>query len=216
MGDEKPILYSYWRSSCSWRVRIALQLAGVEVEQRAVHLVKDGGQQLQSTYSSINPMKQVPSLVVGEECLTQSMAIMEYINELKPEAGLLPTDRIQRAKVRRLCEIINSGIQPLQNMALLKKLSDSQDERKEWAKFWIDKGFHALETELTRTAGEVCVGDQISLADCCLVPQIYNGFRFGVDMSQFPVIQRIHEKLRVMPAFVTTHPDNQPDNPDKA
>jgi len=214
MGDDKPILYSYWRSSCSWRVRIALQLAGVEVDQRAVHLVKDGGQQLKDQYSDLNPMQQVPTLLIQGERLTQSMAILEFINELKPEANLVPKDILQKAKVRMLCEIINSGIQPIQNLAVLKKHSEDQEERKAWAKYWIEKGFRALEVELVSTAGEMSVGDQVTLADCCLVPQIYNAVRFGIDMSQFPVVSRVHENLRTKPAFIAAHPDQQPDNPE--
>lgn len=212
-ADEKPVLYTYFRSSCSWRVRIALELAGMEVEQRAIHLVRDGGEQLLPSYSQLNPMKQVPCLQIDGLRISQSMAIMEYINDLRPEANLLPKDPRSRAKVRMICELINSGIQPLQNLSVMNRHSDKQEERMAWSKHWITTGFRALETVLSETAGEACVGDTVSLADCCLVPQVYNATRFSVDLSEFPVISRINSNLQTRPEFVAAHPSSQPDCP---
>jgi len=212
--EDKPILYSYWRSSCSWRVRIALQIAGIEVEQKAVHLVKDGGEQLKPDYSDKNPMQQVPTFVTKGTRITQSMAIMEYIHDIKPEANLLPRDPLTKAKVRMICEIINSGIQPIQNLCVMKMYSQLQEAKMAWSKYWIDKGFVALEKELKNTAGTRCVGDQVSLADCCLVPQVYNAQRFSVDMTKFPTISRIHGSLEQLPQFQAAHPSKQPDCPE--
>jgi len=212
--EDKPILYSYWRSSCSWRVRIALQIAGIEVEQKAVHLVKDGGEQLKPDYSDKNPMQQVPTFVTKGTRITQSMAIMEYIHDIKPDANLLPRDPLTKAKVRMICEIINSGIQPIQNLCVMKMYSQLQEAKMAWSKYWIDKGFVALEKELKNTAGTRCVGDQVSLADCCLVPQVYNAQRFSVDMTKFPTISRIHGSLEQLPQFQAAHPSKQPDCPE--
>eukprot|EP00088_Acartia_fossae_P000350 TRINITY_DN10139_c0_g1_i2.p1 TRINITY_DN10139_c0_g1~~TRINITY_DN10139_c0_g1_i2.p1 ORF type:complete len:216 (-),score=51.24 TRINITY_DN10139_c0_g1_i2:186-833(-) len=213
-GDEKAVLYTYWRSSCSWRVRIALQYAGLEVEYRPVHLVRDGGEQLKTEYSGTNPMQQVPTFVMNGNRITQSMAIMEYINEIKPSANLLPKDPATRAKVRMICEIINSGIQPIQNLSVMKMYSQIQEVKMAWSKFWIDKGFQALEKELEKTAGSRCVGDEVSLADCCLVPQVYNANRFSVDMSKYPVISRINANLEKLAQFQAAHPSQQVDCPE--
>jgi len=212
--EDKPVLFSYWRSSCSWRVRIALQIAGIEVEQKAVHLVKDGGEQLKPDYSDKNPMQQVPTFVTKGTRITQSMSIMEYINDIKPAANLLPKDPLMKAKVRMICEIINSGIQPIQNLCVMKMYSQLQEAKMAWSKYWIDKGFVALEKELKNTAGTRCVGDQVSLADCCLVPQVYNAKRFSVDMTKFPTITRIHASLEQLPEFQAAHPSQQPDCPE--
>jgi len=212
--SDRPVLYSYWRSSCSWRVRIALQLAGIEVDQVPVHLVKDGGQQLNQEYSDKNPMQQVPTFEVQGTRITQSMAIMEYINDIKPDAHLLPVDPLKRAKVRMVCEIINSGIQPIQNLCVMKVYSQFQEGRMAWSKYWIDKGFVALEKVLEETSGTRCVGDEVTLADCCLVPQVYNAKRFSVDMSKFPIISRIYDSLEQLEQFKAAHPSNQPDCPE--
>jgi len=211
--SKKPKLYSYWRSSCSWRVRIALNLADMEVDQEAIHLVKNGGEQHGEDYKQQNPMEQVPTLVIDDLVLTQSVAIMEYINDIKPQSKILPDDNQQRAKVRMITEIISSGIQPIQNLAVMQKLSSEQSERMAWSKHWITKGFEALEKVLSTTAGECCVGDSVSMADCCLVPQVYNANRFSVDMSQFPTISRLEQSLSKRPEFKAAHPTQQNDCP---
>jgi len=208
---DKPILYTYFRSSCSWRVRICLELAELSVDQVPVHLVKN--EQHDQDYSQKNPMEQVPTFVMGDLVLTQSVAIMEYINEIRPEANILPRDPVLRAKVRMLTEMIVSGIQPIQNLAVLQKLSKEQVERAAWARHWITTGFVALEKVLETTAGDCCVGDEITMADCCLVPQVFNANRFSVDMSQFPTISRLNETLSQKPQFKAAHPSKQQDCP---
>merc|ERR1712215_528754 len=189
---DKPTLYSYFRSSCSWRVRIALNLAEVEVDQVAVHLVKNGGEQHSEKFRKLNPLGQVPALDIDGVLLTQSVAIMEYINDTHPEGNLLPEDPKMKAKVRMISEMICSGIQPIQNLSVMQKHSQDQVERMAWSKHWITTGFVALEKVLEKTAGECCVGDEVTMADCCLVPQVFNAARFSVEMSEFPVISRLN------------------------
>ncbi|KAK3094067.1 hypothetical protein FSP39_023719 [Pinctada imbricata] len=206
------ILYSYFRSSCTWRVRIVMNLKGLDYEYSAVNLIKDGGQQRTDDYSAVNPMQQVPALMVNGEVLTQSVAIMEYLEEKYPENPILPKDLISRAKVRQIAETIAGGIQPLQNLVVLQKIGD--ENKAEWAKFWIDKGFVALESMLEKTAGKYCYGDSVTMADVCLVPQVGNANRFNVDMSKFPIISRVNEELEKLEAFQKAHPFVQPDCPE--
>ena len=205
-------LYSYWRSSCSWRVRICLALKGLQYECIPIHLVKDGGEQHKAEYKELNPMEQVPTLVNDDFILTQSMAIMEYLEESYGGLSLLPEDAIQRAKVRELCEIINAGIQPIQNLSVLQKIGDTKVE---WANSAITTGFVGLEKKLAQCAGKYCVGDVITMADACLVPQVMNAERFKVDMERFPTIARINKSLLDHPAFIASAPKNQPDCPEK-
>ncbi|XP_070577370.1 maleylacetoacetate isomerase-like [Ptychodera flava] len=206
----KPVLYSYFRSSCSWRVRIALALKGIEYETSAVNLLK--GDQLGDQYSGTNPMQQVPTLDIDGVRLTQSLAILEYLEETRPDAPILPKDPAKRAVVRQVSEVIASGIQPIQNLSVLKYVGD--EKKAEWGNYWIDKGFQSLEKILETTAGKYCVGDEVSMADLCIVPQVYNANRFKVDMSKFPIITRINDTLSKLDAFVQSHPSKQPDCPD--
>lgn len=209
MSPSKPILYSYFRSSCSWRVRIALAHKGVDYEYRAINLLKQ--EQVSDEYKKLNPIGQVPVLIVDENTLTQSISILEYLEEAFPQKPLLPKDLFKRAKVREVCEIIGSGIQPLQNLSVLQKIGET---KMEWGHFYIQKGFVALEQVLANSAGKYCVGDEVTIADCCLVPQVYNANRFKVDMAAFPVISRVHDALMSLDAFKAAHPSQQPDCPE--
>ncbi|XP_060243904.1 maleylacetoacetate isomerase isoform X3 [Meriones unguiculatus] len=181
---EKPVLYSYFRSSCSWRVRIALALKGIDYETVPINLIKDGGQQL---------------------------AIVEYLEETRPIPRLLPQDAQKRAIVRMISDLIASGIQPLQNLSVLKQLG--QENQIPWAQKAITSGFTALEKILQSTAGKYCVGDEVSMADVCLVPQVANAERFKVDVSQYPTISHINKALLALDAFQVSHPSRQPDTP---
>ena len=219
------VLYSYWRSSCSWRVRIALALKGIDYEYKAVHLVKDGGQQLQDTYAAVNPMKEVPTLLIDGLTLKQSVPIIEYLDETRAGSGpaLVPRGAdaaaaAKRQKVRQLAELVSSGIQSVQNLRVLKYVmamfddaAVKQEKKVAWGRHWIAKGFEALERELAQCSGKYCVGDAVSLADICLVPQVYNANRFKVDMSRFPNIARINAALEQLPAFKAAAPDQMPD-----
>lgn len=217
MSLEKPILYTYFRSTCSWRVRIALNLKNIEYDSEYIHLVKNGGQQHTEDYKMKNPMAQLPTLQIKNNIfLTQSIPIIEYLDETYVNSKpLLPRDPILKAKVRALSEMIASGIQPIQNLSVLKYLGDDQEKRKSWAKHWINEGFIAIEKALKDSAGEYCFGDTVTMADCCLVPQVYNANRYGVDMSQFPIINRICENMNKMDAVMKAHFSNQIDCPEE-
>jgi len=212
-GDSKetPILYSYWRSSCSWRVRIALAVKDISYEYRAINLLSSD--HTTAEYLALNPMKEVPLLVYEGRGVAQSLPIIEYLEELFPKPSIFPADRYQRAKSRQLAEIIASDTQPVQNLRVLNmiKAKLGEDEKTAWAKFWITNGLTGFESEVAKTMGRFCVGDEVSLADCALVPQLYNARRFGVDLSAFPNCLRIEAELNKLPAVMKAHPDNQPD-----
>ncbi|XP_077319736.1 maleylacetoacetate isomerase isoform X1 [Lithobates pipiens] len=207
---EKPLLFGYFRSSCTWRVRIALALKGIQYDQQPINLIKDGGQQLTDEYKRVNPMLQVPALRIDGVTLSQSLAIIEYLEETRPSPALLPRDPVQRARCRMISDHITAGIQPLQNLAVLKKVGDGSQE---WAQHFIRCGFQALEQLLQETAGRYCVGDEVTMADLCLVPQVANADRFKVDMAPYPTISRINQSLMELEAFQVSHPSRQPDTP---
>uniref|UniRef100_A0A3Q2XCJ2 Maleylacetoacetate isomerase n=1 Tax=Hippocampus comes TaxID=109280 RepID=A0A3Q2XCJ2_HIPCM len=206
----QPVLHGYFRSSCSWRVRIAFALKGMEYDQVPVNLIKDGGQQLTEDYKTLNPMQQVPAVEIDGVTLSQSLAVIQYIDETRPEPRLLPLDPKKRAQVRMISDLIASGIQPLQNLHVIQKIGA---EKVQWAQYFINRGFEALEPLLKQTAGKYCVGDEISMADICLVPQVYNAERFQVNMSLYPTIQRLNQTLMKIDAFQVSHPSCQPDTP---
>ncbi|KAM8915450.1 maleylacetoacetate isomerase isoform 4-T4 [Spinachia spinachia] len=205
-----PVLHGYFRSSCSWRVRIAFALKGIEYDQVPVNLIKDGGQQLSDQYKKLNPMQQVPSVEIDGITISQSLAVIQYIDETRPGPALLPADPKKRAQVRMISDVIASGIQPLQNLHVLQKIGA---EKVQWAQHFIERGFQALEPILKQTAGKYCVGDEISMADICLVPQVYNAERFKVDVEQYPTIKRLNQTLLEIQAFKVTNPSCQPDTP---
>lgn len=212
MPGVKPKLFSYWRSSCSWRVRIALAIKGVDFETEAVHLVKDGGQQHAEDFKTKNPMAQIPVLVYEGVPLTQSLAIIEFLEEKHPKPSLLPDDIVQRAKVRAVAETIASGIQPLQNLSVLQKIGS--EKKMGWAHDVIHSGLAAVEKLVAETAGTYCFGNQVTIADLCLIPQIYNATRFKVDMTQFPTLSKIQSNCEQLEAFKVSHPNAQPDCPE--
>uniref|UniRef100_A0A1A8IQF4 Maleylacetoacetate isomerase n=1 Tax=Nothobranchius kuhntae TaxID=321403 RepID=A0A1A8IQF4_NOTKU len=209
-AQTKPVLHGYFRSSCSWRVRIAFALKGIEFEQVPVNLIKDGGQQLTEQYKALNPMQQVPAVEIDGITLSQSLAVIQYIDETRPGPHLLPGDPKARAQVRMISDLIASGVQPLQNLYVLQKIGA---EKLQWAQHFIDRGFQALEPILKQTSGKYCVGDEISMADICLVPQVYNAERFKVDLRQYPTIKRLNKTLLEIEAFKVSHPSQQPDTP---
>ncbi|XP_076326388.1 maleylacetoacetate isomerase-like isoform X2 [Tachypleus tridentatus] len=211
VSSSKPILYSYFRSSCSWRVRIALALKGIEYEYRPVNLIKAGGEQHLEDFRKLNPLEKVPALVINGHTLTQSLAIINYLDEEYPQNKLLPVDPLMKAQVNIVADTIACDIQPIQNLVVLQYVGD--EKKAEWGKYWITKGFTGLEKLLLTTAGKYCVGDSVTLADLCLVPQVYNANRFKVDMTQFPLISRINHALCQLEAFQISHPANQPDSP---
>lgn len=211
--QDLPKLYSYWRSSCSWRVRIALYYKQIAFDYVAVHLVK--GEQTTSTFQNINPMKEVPALLIDGHLLTQSRAIIDYLEETRPQFPLLPRAFHLRAKAREIAEIISSDTQPVQNLRVLNKYQKDMgcdDEKKgEWARHWITNSLQALESILQSSSGKYCVGDEVTIADVCLVPQLYNARRFKVDLSLFPKIVEVEKNLSLLPAFQAADPTKQPD-----
>ncbi|MCM2282211.1 MAG: maleylacetoacetate isomerase [Bdellovibrionaceae bacterium] len=211
------ILYSYYRSSASHRVRIALKLKGLDYEYRAVHLLNNGGEQNTSPYNELNPSRQVPTLIHKGRALGQSVAIIEYLDSLRPEPPLFPQDAYERARVLQACEIVNSGIQPLGNLSVLQQLQSragfDQDKKTEWVQHWVNNGLQALTEMVQTTAGRYCFGNLVTAADCFLVPQIFNAIRFQVDLERFPLLMRIHQTCMELPEFIASAPDVQPDTP---
>ncbi|KAG5441569.1 Glutathione S-transferase zeta-1 [Clonorchis sinensis] len=213
---SKPILYSCYRSSASYRVRIALALKGIDYEYRPVNMFAEPGEQFSEEFRRVNPKCELPALQIDGLILTQSLPIIEYLEETRGHVGrpLLPKDPAKRAVVRKLSEIINSGIQPLQNLSVMRYLPPDVS-RDQWAQHWINRGFQALEEELVKVAGKFCVADELSMADICLVPQVVNAHRFHVDMSPYPLIERISSSLRELDEFRRTAPEVQPDAPQR-
>ena len=211
-------LYSYYRSSCSYRVRIALYLKKINFDYIAIHLLKSGGEQYHMDYQSYHPLSQVPCLVHQDKTLTQSMAIIQYLDAIQPQPLLFPKDPYKKAFIISVCEVINSGIQPLQNLAVMQYLKNkfnlNEDQRKNWNQFWISKGLAAVEM-LLKQNNNCWNGHNISAVECCIVPQIYSARRFDVDIQQYPRLLEIDNRTSVMPAFQKAHPDNQLDTPVK-
>ncbi|MFK8136835.1 MAG: maleylacetoacetate isomerase [Bdellovibrionales bacterium] len=212
----KNILYSYYRSSCSYRIRIQLAYKGIEFTYKPIHLVKEGGDQHKSEFSELNPMKQVPYWHDENIGISQSMAIAEYLEEKYPEKPMLPKSINERAKVRELCEIINSGTQPLQNLSALKSLVKdfgfNDQQKNDWVKKVISQGLSAFEQKLDSKDSNYSV-NSFSLADAFLLPQVYNAQRFNVDMRVFPKIMEINNFLSEQSFVKKAHPDTQPDTP---
>ena len=211
-------LYSYWRSSAAYRVRLALEYKGLPFDYVPVHLMRDGGEQFGAAYLRVNPQSRVPALEVGGVVLTQSMAILEWLDEAWPDTPrLLPGSALERARVRSLAQLIVADIQPLQNTAVVRRLREqhgfSDEQVKDWMGEWIGRGLRALEQRLGSEpgTGRFCHGDSPTLADVCLVPQCYASRRVGVDPAQFPRIAAIDAACREIEAFQRAAPERQPD-----
>lgn len=208
------VLNSFFRSSAAWRVRIALHLKGLPYRGEYRNFRENA--QRSPDYLALNPQGLVPALVVDGTALTQSLAIIEYLDEVQADPPLLPRDPISRAQVRAMAAIVASDIHPIGNLRVLNYLRATfgQDEEavNAWYRHWVAAGFEALET-LARDQGDGrhCHGDSVSIADICLVPQIYNARRFGADLDPYPTLLAIHAHLAVLPSFAATAPDCQPD-----
>jgi maleylpyruvate isomerase len=206
-------LHSYFRSSSAWRVRIALHCKGLAHDIVAVHLAD--GEQHKASFAAENPMRQVPVLEIGDGAeafhLTQSMAILEYLEERFPEPPLLPKELALRARARELAELVNSGIQPLQNLDVRKTLHKAGVAPDPIIQGYIRKGMEALERRAEETAGRFLVSDGVTFADILLVPQLYASNRFGVPISAFPTLERVGRECEALAAFQAAHPNAQPD-----
>ncbi len=213
-------LYSYWRSSASHRVRIALQLKGLSYEYVPVHLGAGEGEQFSAAYRALNPQSRVPALETQDGILTQSMAILEWLEETRPQPALLPGSSRDRARVRAMAQVLIADVQPLQNQSVTRYLQASLhiDEAalKSWLREWVGRGLAALESLLGQGGSEgglFCHGGRPSFADVCLVPQCASARRFGVDLNAYPIISRIDQHCSGLPAFQRAAPAAQPDAP---
>lgn len=210
-------LYTYFRSSAAYRVRIALELKGLAYQSVPTHLLRHGGEQHSAQYLARNPEGLVPTFVDEGQVFTQSLAIIEYLDEAYPEVALLPRTPIERARVRALALHIACDIHPLNNLRVLRyfahTLDLSQAQRDTWYRHWIEVGFESLEQQLARSphTGQCCHGDRPGLADCCLIPQVYNARRLDVDLTRYPTVERIAVHCNTLPAFLAAHPAQQPD-----
>lgn len=215
---EERVLHNYFRSSSSYRVRIALNLKGLTYQYVPVHLNRDGGQQFRPEFKSLNPQGLVPVLSEDGIHVSQSLAILEYLEEKYPVTPLLPTAIEDRAYVRQLALAVACEIHPLNNLRVLKFLTGglglSEDAKTNWVRHWTELGLSALEQELSRSEkrGRFCFGDAPTIADCCLIPQLFNAQRFGVDLAPYPTLMKIDEECRKLPAFERAHPARQPDS----
>ncbi|KAG2223150.1 hypothetical protein INT45_005706 [Circinella minor] len=221
MTDEtkKSVLYGYFRSSATWRVRLALAYKNVDYDYRPINLLKQ--EQRSEEFEKVNPSKKIPAYILPDgKVLTQSMAIVDYLEDTYPEKNpLLPKNPYERALVREIVNEIACDIHPIQNPALMAEIfPDNVDKRTEWARSHIATGFKALESKLAAAGrdskeAKYCVGNNVTMADLVLVPQYYNGKRFSVDMSEYPIIDSIFKHLMTLPEFKATAPENQPDAP---
>jgi len=210
-------LYTFFRSSASYRVRIALNLKCIRYEQAPIHLRRAGGEQLQPAYKALNPQALVPALEDNGRILTQSLAIIEYLDEKFPNPPLLPKDPADKALVRSMALVIACEVHPIQNLRVLNYVKSAYNQTDEqvnrWSQHWMNLGFAALEQLIVAqpNRGRFCVGDMPTLADICLVPQLGNARRYGCDLSQYPAIQGIENNCMALPAFSDAAPEKQPD-----
>ena len=208
-------LYGYWRSSASYRVRIALNLKGLAYEYEPVHLVKDGGQQHSEAYRKLNPARLVPTFLDGDVRLNQSLAIIEYLEECYPKKPLLPSAPADKARVRALAYDLACELQPVTNLRVLQyltgELNCSDEQRSAWIANWVERSFTAFEQRLTDYAGDYGYGNSVTLADICLIPQVYNAQRFNLDLTAYPTLMAVHERLQALDAVQQARPENQAD-----
>jgi maleylacetoacetate isomerase len=210
-------LYSYYRSSCSYRVRIALEYKKIQYTYIPIHLLQNGGEQNTEGYSKLNTKKEVPTLTHQDFHLSQSMAIIEYLDEALPKPQLFLGDAKQKAKIRQACELINSGIQPLQNLRVLNKLASDfkidELQKTKWVVDHVQSGLAALESFLSSHSGQFCFGDSITAADLFLIPQLYNAERYKMDITLYKQLSKINKNCLQLESFIKAHPDQQPDAP---
>lgn len=211
------VLYNYFRSSTSYRVRLALHLKGIDFEYRPINLLK--AEQHSSAYRHINPLGGVPTLVHDDKVIPESFAIIEYLDEVFPKQPLLPSDPYIRARIRQVCEVMNSFMHPMGNLKTLQYLEKhngyDQDQKEKWVQHWAEQGLETLELTLKDFAGLYCFGNTITMADLFLIPQILTCQRFKVDLSKYPTLLKINENCLSLEAFKKAHPFKQVDTPEE-
>ena len=211
------ILHGYWRSSAAYRVRIALNFKGIEWTHREVSLIRKGGEHQRPDFAELNPQKLVPVLESGSTVLTQSVSIIEYLEEILPHPPLLPAGAVERARVRALAMAIACDVHPLNNLRVLEylggELGIDTDRRTSWYSHWVTEGMQAIETLVSGSSKtcDFCHGDSPTLADVCLVPQLYNARRYEIDLTPYPSIRHIESNCLRLKAFVDAQPENQRD-----
>ena len=216
MADDF-VLYGYFRSSAAFRARIALNLKGIKPELRFIHLLKDGGQQHTPDYKALNPQELIPALAHDGHTITQSLAIIEYLNDVVPEPPLLPRDSYGRARCREIAYVVACDIHPVNNLRvgqyMKRKFGGTDEDVFDWHRHWITIGFDALEKMLSSSSetGKFCHGDTATIADICLIPQIANARRVKLDIETWPTLARIEAHALGTPAFDAALPKNQPD-----
>lgn len=217
---ENLNLYNYFRSSTSYRARIALELKHLKYTYTPVHLVNNGGEQNSVEYRNLNPIGGVPTLIHDGKTISQSFAIIEYLDEVFPaDPSFFSKDSYVKAKIKQACEVINADIHPLQNLKvtnyLERDLKLSAEQKNQWLSKWITEGLAAFEKTISPYAKQYCFGDQISAADIFLIPQLFTATRFNIDFSQFKLLSKINENCLALEAFKKAHPYRQPDTPEE-
>lgn len=215
---QNLILYNYFRSSTSYRVRIALALKGVTYEYKPVHLLNNGGEQNAESYRNLNPLGGVPTLVDADQTISQSLAIIEYLDEKHPQINpLFPKNIFLKAKVRQFCELINADLHPLQNLKVMqfldKQFGLTAEQKQLWLNKWIHSGLTAAEKTIESFAGKYCFGDTITAADLFLIPQVFSAKRFNIDTSNYKILEKINSNCESLDAFKKAHPYRQIDTP---
>lgn len=210
------VLYSYFRSSASYRVRIAMALKDLDYDYVGIHLLNNGGEQHKPEYRALNPSREVPTLIHQGKVIAQSVAIFEYLDEIGTKPRLFPQDPYQRALVRQFCETINC-VQPLQNLRttqyMKSELKLSEEQTQGWLNHWLGRALESIEAQLEKHSGRFCFGNEITAADCFLVPQVFAAHRLGIDLSPYTKIRQLNEALEKNEAFQKAHPIRQPDTP---
>jgi maleylacetoacetate isomerase len=212
------VLYNYFRSSTSYRARIALELKNVAYEYKAVHLLNNGGEQYSESYKALNPLSEVPCLIHQGKALSQSIAILEYLDEVVPQNSLYPKNSFDKAIVRQMVETVNCGLHPFSNLKVLQYLKGegfNQEQTQKWIHHWMHIGLSAMNTLVQTHGKNFCFGDSVTAADICLIPHLFTSRRFEVNLDNYPALLHVEKNCLALNAFKNAHPFVQPDTPEE-